>query len=137
MSEKNHMVVTLGGGCFWCLEAVFGKIVGVVAVEPGYCGGVTSNPTYREVCEGGSGHAEVVRVSFDPERIGFDTLLEIFFTIHDPTTLNRQGHDLGTQYRSVIFYHSPEQKLVGCSAGDSGSASACFLSGRGVPPSLL
>ena len=112
MTEKNCRVATLGGGCFWCLEAVFGKIAGVLAVEPGYCGGITNSPTYREVCEGASGHAEVVRVSFDPEWIGFETLLEIFFTVHDPTTVNRQGHDLGTQYRSVILYHSPEQKVI-------------------------
>ncbi len=112
MTEKNCSVATLGGGCFWCLEAVFGKIAGVLAVEPGYCGGITNSPTYREVCEGASGHAEVVRVSFDPEWIGFETLLEIFFTVHDPTTVNRQGHDLGTQYRSVILYHSPEQKVI-------------------------
>ena len=112
MTERNHAVATLGGGCFWCLEAVFEKVAGVASVEPGYSGGFTSNPTYREVCEGDSGHAEVVRVSFDPAQISFETLLEIFFTIHDPTTLNRQGHDVGTQYRSVIFYHSPEQKNV-------------------------
>ncbi len=112
MTEKNQEVATLGGGCFWCLEAVFEKVAGVVSVEPGYSGGLRSSPSYRTVCEGDSGHAEVVRVFFDPEQIGFETLLEIFFTIHDPTTLNRQGHDVGTQYRSVIFYHSPQQKDV-------------------------
>ena len=112
MTERNQEIATLGGGCFWCLEAVFEKVAGVVSVEPGYSGGFTSNPTYRAVCEGDSGHAEVVRVFYNPERIGFETLLEIFFTIHDPTTLNRQGHDVGTQYRSVIFYHSPQQKAI-------------------------
>lgn len=112
MTEGNLAVATLGGGCFWCLEAVFGKVAGVASVEPGYSGGSTSNPTYRSVCEGASGHAEVVRIFFEPERIGFETLLEIFFIIHDPTTLNRQGHDVGTQYRSVIFCHSPGQKDV-------------------------
>ncbi len=112
MAEGNHAVATLGGGCFWCLEAVFQKMAGVVSVEPGYSGGLTINPTYRTVCEGDSGHAEVVRVFFEPEQIGFETLLEIFFTIHDPTTLNRQGHDVGTQYRSVVFYHSPMQRDV-------------------------
>lgn len=112
MAEGNHAVTTLGGGCFWCLEAVFQKMAGVVSVDPGYSGGLTINPTYRSVCEGDSGHAEVVRIFFDPEQIGFETLLEIFFTIHDPTTLNRQGHDVGTQYRSVVFYHSLEQRDV-------------------------
>ena len=112
MTEGNYPVATLGGGCFWCLEAVFEKVAGVVSVEPGYSGGSTSNPTYRTVCEGDSGHAEVVQIIFDPVQIGFETLLEIFFTIHDPTTLNRQGHDVGTQYRSVIFHHSQDQKDV-------------------------
>lgn len=107
---QGNEVATLGGGCFWCLEAVFEQIDGVVSVEPGYCGGTTEKPTYRTVCAGSTGHAEVVRIVFDPKRVDYSTLLDVFFTIHDPTTLNRQGHDVGTQYRSVIFYHSPEQK---------------------------
>ncbi len=103
-------VATLGGGCFWCLEAVFDNLQGVQSVESGYSNGKTANPTYKEVCEGNTGHAEVVRVSFDPVALSFREILEVFFTIHDPTTLNRQGNDVGTQYRSAIFYHSPEQK---------------------------
>jgi peptide-methionine (S)-S-oxide reductase len=102
-------IATLGGGCFWCLEAVYQELKGVQHVESGYTGGHVPNPTYEQVCEGTTGHAEVVRVSFDPEVISYREILEIFFTIHDPTTLNRQGNDIGTQYRSAIFYHSPEQ----------------------------
>lgn len=101
---------TLGGGCFWCLEAVFGKLRGVELCENGYSGGADPKPTYEKVCSGRSGHVEVVRLRFDPATISFDTLLDVFFTIHDPTTLNRQGNDIGTQYRSVIFYHSAEQR---------------------------
>jgi peptide-methionine (S)-S-oxide reductase len=101
--------ITLGGGCFWCTEAVFLDVDGVVAVEPGYAGGHTSDPTYEEVCSGETGHAEVVQVTYEPERIGLREILSIFFTIHDPTTLNRQGHDVGTQYRSAIFFHDEEQ----------------------------
>jgi peptide-methionine (S)-S-oxide reductase len=103
-------VATLAGGCFWCLEAVFDQVQGVLHVESGYSGGTTRNPTYQEVCTGRTGHAEVVQVTFDPQQITFRELLEIFFTIHDPTTLNRQGADVGTQYRSAIFYHTPEQR---------------------------
>lgn len=105
-------VATLGGGCFWCLEAVYRETEGVVSAVSGYMGGRSSNPTYKEVCGGTSGHVEVVQVTFDPAVISFREILEIFFVIHDPTTLNRQGNDIGTQYRSVIFYHSPEQKAV-------------------------
>lgn len=101
---------TLGGGCFWCLEAVFDEVLGVGDVVSGYTAGSNANPTYEQVCGGRTGHAEVVRVEFDPEVISFAEILEIFFAIHDPTTLNRQGNDVGTQYRSAIFYHSPEQK---------------------------
>jgi peptide-methionine (S)-S-oxide reductase len=101
---------TLAGGCFWCLEAVYDQLTGVHSVESGYMGGKTVNPTYEEVCSGRSGHAEVVQIQFDPAEVTFRELLEVFFTIHDPTTLNRQGNDVGTQYRSAIFYHSPEQK---------------------------
>lgn len=110
MSEQE--VTTLGGGCFWCLEAVYLEIAGVQKVESGYSGGHVANPTYREVCSERTGHAEVVQVTFDPTVISFEEILEIFFTIHDPTTLNRQGADVGTQYRSAIFYHSEEQKQV-------------------------
>lgn len=100
----------IGGGCFWCLEAVYQEIKGVEHVESGYTGGHIVNPTYEQVCDGSTGHAEVVSVTFDNEKISFRELLEIFFTIHDPTTLNRQGNDVGTQYRSAIYYQSPEQK---------------------------
>jgi peptide-methionine (S)-S-oxide reductase len=103
-------LATLGGGCFWCLEAVFAPLKGVVKVESGYAGGKTANPTYREVCGGGTGHAEVVQITFDPAVVSYGDLLDIFFAFHDPTTLNRQGADVGTQYRSVVFHHSPEQK---------------------------
>lgn len=103
-------VATLGGGCFWCLEAVFDHLMGVELVESGYSGGASSEPTYQQVCAGNTGHAEVVRVTFDPAQVSFEDILDVFFTLHNPTTLNRQGADVGTQYRSVIFYHSEEQK---------------------------
>ncbi|SDX90209.1 peptide-methionine (S)-S-oxide reductase [Collimonas sp. OK242] len=103
-------VAVLGGGCFWCLEAVYQEIKGVEHVESGYTGGHVADPSYEQVCEGTTGHAEVVAVTFDAEQISFRELLEIFFTIHDPTTLNRQGNDVGTQYRSAIYYQSPQQK---------------------------
>ena len=112
IETATREVATLGGGCFWCLEAVFVELQGVEKVESGYAGGAVHNPTYRDVCSGGTGHAEVVQITFDPTVITFRELLEVFFTIHDPTTLNRQGADIGTQYRSVIFYHSPDQKTV-------------------------
>lgn len=105
-------VATLAGGCFWCLEAVYLGLRGVERVVSGYMGGHTARPTYRDVCDGDTGHAEVVRIEFDPGELSFDDLLDVFFTIHDPTTLNRQGNDVGTQYRSAIFYHSPEQKRI-------------------------
>lgn len=110
MNNEKLEVATLGGGCFWCLEAVYQELEGVVYVESGYSGGHVPNPTYEEVCLETTGHAEVVRVHFDPEVVSFQEILEVFFAIHDPTTLNRQGADFGSQYRSVIFYHSPEQK---------------------------
>jgi peptide-methionine (S)-S-oxide reductase len=103
-------IATLGGGCFWCLEAVYQELRGVQHVESGYTGGHVSNPDYEHVCEGSTGHAEVVRLSFDPAIVSYREILEIFFTIHDPTTLNQQGNDVGTQYRSVIYYHSPQQQ---------------------------
>ena len=111
-STGKNEVATLAGGCFWCLEAVYNDLRGVEKVVSGYSGGRVANPTYEEVCRGKTGHAEVVQITFDPQVISFKELLEVFFTIHDPTTLNRQGADVGTQYRSAIYYHSPEQKEV-------------------------
>lgn len=108
--NDHFETATLAGGCFWCLEAVFDEMKGVGSVESGYAGGHVQNPSYRAVCNGDTGHAEVVQVRFDPSVISFRDLLNVFFAIHDPTTLNRQGADKGTQYRSAIFYHSPEQK---------------------------
>ena len=108
----DQEVLTLGGGCFWCLEAVYRETQGVVAAVSGYMGGASANPTYKQVCSGTTGHVEVVQVTFDPAVISARDLLEIFFVIHDPTTLNSQGNDHGTQYRSVIFYHSPAQKAL-------------------------
>jgi peptide-methionine (S)-S-oxide reductase len=105
-------VATLGGGCFWCLEAVYDELRGVEEVESGYSGGPVPDPTYRQVCTGTTGHAEVVQVTFAPEVVSFREILEVFFTIHDPTTLNRQGADVGPQYRSAIFYHDEEQRRV-------------------------
>ena len=117
MHEATHMSskpesITLAGGCFWCLEAVYELVDGVIAVESGYANGPAKNPTYDQVCSGTTGHAEVVRVTFDSARIELREILEIFFTIHDPTTLNRQGHDIGTQYRSGIYFHEPGQERV-------------------------
>ena len=106
----NIQTITLGGGCFWCLEAVYERVDGVVAVESGYCNGDVPSPSYEQVCGGDTGHAEVVQVAFDADRIGLEEILQIFFTIHDPTTLNRQGNDVGTQYRSVIFYANEDEK---------------------------
>ncbi len=105
-------IATLAGGCFWCLEAVYDRMKGVESVESGYIGGKHPNPTYEAVCTGRTGHAEAVQITFDPRVVSYRELLEVFFAIHDPTTLNRQGHDVGTQYRSAIFYHSPDQKAV-------------------------
>ena len=108
----DYEIITLGGGCFWCLEAVYRETVGVESAVSGYMGGVSPNPTYKQVCSGTSGHVEVVQITFDPAVISCRDILEVFFVIHDPTTLNSQGNDHGTQYRSVVFYHSPEQKAV-------------------------
>jgi peptide-methionine (S)-S-oxide reductase len=108
----NEEVATLAGGCFWCLEAVYDQMQGVRSVESGYTGGHTERPTYQAVCEGRTGHAEAVRITFDPAVVTYREILEVFFSIHDPTTLNRQGHDVGTQYRSAIFYHNAEQKRI-------------------------
>lgn len=110
--HAKHEIATLGGGCFWCLEAVFEQLIGVQSVVSGYSGGEIDQPTYAAVCEGRTGHAEVVQVTFDPEQCSYRQILEVFFAIHDPTTPDRQGNDIGTQYRSVIFYHGPEQREV-------------------------
>lgn len=112
MSDEKLEQVTLGGGCFWCLEAPYQQLDGIREVTSGYMGGKVKNPTYREVCSGLTGHAEVVRLTYDPVQISFDKILEVFWTIHDPTTPNRQGNDVGTQYRSVIFFHTPEQEKI-------------------------
>ncbi len=112
MTNYSTEFATLGGGCFWCTEAVFQQIRGVLKVESGYTGGAGQNPTYEQICTGKTGHAEVVRLEFDPAVISYKELLEIFFTIHDPTTLNRQGNDAGTQYRSVIYFHGAEQRAT-------------------------
>ncbi|WP_128001845.1 peptide-methionine (S)-S-oxide reductase MsrA [Piscinibacter defluvii] len=110
--KEQLQTITLGGGCFWCVEAVYERVRGVVAVESGYANGETPNPSYEQVCSGRTGHVEVVRVSFDPAQIGLREILEIFFVVHDPTTLNRQGNDVGTQYRSGIYVHDAEQERV-------------------------
>ena len=106
----SHEVATLAGGCFWCIESVFNRMRGVESAVSGYMGGHTLNPTYKDICRGDTGHAEVVQVGFDPAQISYRNLLEMFFALHDPTQKNRQGNDVGTQYRSAIFYHSPEQQ---------------------------
>jgi peptide-methionine (S)-S-oxide reductase len=111
-TSSTAEVATLGGGCFWCLEAVFDELNGVERVESGYAGGTVPNPSYEAVCAETTGHAEVVQIIFDPQVVSFKEILQVFFTIHDPTTLNRQGADVGTQYRSVIFYHTPEQQAI-------------------------
>jgi peptide-methionine (S)-S-oxide reductase len=112
MTMAAREVATLAGGCFWCVEAVFNELQGVESAISGYSGGTVPDPSYQQVCTGTTGHAEAVQVTFDPSVVSFRQLLEVFFTIHDPTTLNRQGNDVGTQYRSAIFYHSPEQKAT-------------------------
>ena len=104
-------IATFGGGCFWCTEAVFQRVAGVKRVTPGYCGGTVENPSYEQVCSGSTGHAEVIQIEFESNEVTFEELLGIFFQTHDPTTLNRQGADVGTQYRSVVFYHSDSQKV--------------------------
>lgn len=106
----DREVITLGGGCFWCMEAVFQQLKGVVSVESGYSGGTVENPTYKQVCTGQTGHAEVVQLTFDPKVVSLHDVLEVFFALHDPTTVNRQGADVGSQYRSVVFYRTPEQR---------------------------
>lgn len=111
-SAQHHKKATLGAGCFWCVEAVFDQLKGVESVQSGYSGGHVQNPTYKEVCTGSTGHAEVIQITYNPQVIKFEELLEVFWTVHDPTTLNRQGADVGTQYRSAIFYHNQAQKKV-------------------------
>ena len=111
-AQESKQVTTLGGGCFWCIEATFLELKGVEKVESGYSGGSVPNPSYAQVCSGITGHAEVIQITFDSKMISFKEILQVFFTLHDPTTLNRQGADVGTQYRSVIFYHNTEQKMV-------------------------
>jgi peptide-methionine (S)-S-oxide reductase len=122
----EHETATLAGGCFWCLEAAFDALAGVIKVEPGYMGGQAEHPTYEQVCGGRTGHAEVVRIRFDPDSIGFKDLLEVFFSLHDPTQLNRQGNDIGTQYRSAIFCHSPAQQAEAEATIDTLRAEAVF-----------
>lgn len=112
MNTNKSETATLGGGCFWCMDAVYERLPGVISVTSGYAGGHTANPTYEQVCTGTTGHAEVTQITFDPTKISFDKLLEVFWQAHDPTTLNRQGNDEGTQYRSVIFYRDEKQKLI-------------------------
>ena len=112
MQQGTIQTATLGGGCFWCTEAVFSELKGVEKVESGYSGGTVPNPTYEQVCTGRTGHAEVAQITFNPTVISYKEILQIFFTVHDPTTLNRQGADVGTQYRSVIFYHNEEQRTI-------------------------
>ena len=110
--DKQVEIATLAGGCFWCLEAVFDELKGVESVESGYSGGHVQSPSYAQVCNGDTGHAEVVQITFDPQLLSLKDLLTVFFTVHDPTTLNRQGNDVGTQYLSAIFYHNEEQKKI-------------------------
>lgn len=112
MGQETMDIATLAGGCFWCLEAVYDQVKGVQSVESGYIGGQVDAPTYEQVCSGRTGHAEAVRITFDPRLVTYRDLLNVFFVIHDPTTLNRQGNDVGTQYRSGIFYHSPAQQQI-------------------------
>ncbi len=112
MNTLKKETATLAGGCFWCLEAIYKKVIGVNEVVPGYMGGKLNNPTYEQVCSGTTGHAEVVQITFDPDSISYAEILKIFWEIHNPTTLDRQGHDIGSQYRSVIFYHNEEQRRI-------------------------
>lgn len=110
MNNETMEIATFGGGCFWCTEAIFEQLEGVSKVESGYSGGHDKNPTYKEVCKGTTGHAEVIHITFNPSKVSFNTLLDVFFNTHNPTTLNRQGNDIGTQYRSAVFYHNDAQK---------------------------
>lgn len=129
-STQNHQVATLAGGCFWCLEAVFDEIEGVTQVKSGYAGGHTANPTYQQVCSGATGHAEVTQVTFDPSVVSYRDLLTVFFTIHDPTTVDRQGNDVGSQYRSAIFTHDAAQ-------AETAKQVAAEVSAAGIYPTRL
>lgn len=128
MNDTSHepKVATFGGGCFWCVEAVFQEVPGVLSVESGYEGGDVADPTYREVSSGKTGHAEVARITYDPATVDYEQLLDVFWHAHDPTQLNRQGADVGTQYRSVIFYHDEEQKTVAEASRDQLAASGTY-----------
>ncbi|HBB64366.1 MAG: peptide methionine sulfoxide reductase, peptide-methionine (S)-S-oxide reductase [candidate division WS6 bacterium GW2011_GWC1_33_20] len=110
--NKRKEIIVIGGGCFWCIEAVFQRVDGVISAIPGYAGGTSKNPSYMQVCTGNTGHAEVIKVIFDPEKVSLRKILKIFFLSHDPTTLNRQGNDMGTQYRSIVLYSNESQKKV-------------------------
>jgi len=112
VTPRNHKLATFGGGCFWCMEAVFERLEGVQSVVSGYAGGTSKTPTYKEVCSGNTGHAEVIQIEFDPEKLSYEDLLDLFWQAHDPTTPNRQGADVGSQYRSIILYHDPDQKAA-------------------------
>ena len=125
MDNKSE-VATLAGGCFWCLEAIFDELSGVLSVESGYTGGQVANPTYAHVCDGDTGHAEAVRITFDPEQVSYHDLLTVFFAIHDPTSLNRQGADIGTQYRSAIFYHNEKQRELALKSKENFDKSGVF-----------
>jgi peptide-methionine (S)-S-oxide reductase len=125
-TAKERELATFGAGCFWCVEAVFQRIEGVVAVVPGYSGGQTANPTYKDICTGETGHAEVAQVEFDPAKVSFEELLKVFWKSHDPTTLNRQGADVGTQYRSVIFYHDERQQALAEKSKQAADKSGAF-----------
>lgn len=124
--NENFEEATFGAGCFWCVEAIFNDLKGVKKVMSGYSNGKTDNPTYEEVCSGVTGHAEVVRIVFDPQQIDFETLLKVFWHVHDPTTLNRQGNDIGTQYRSGVYYHSEKQKEIAQKSKDETNASGLW-----------
>ncbi len=128
MTEENTQTATFAGGCFWCTEAVFQRLRGVKSVMPGYTGGRVANPSYEAVCTGATGHAEAIQVTFDPTQITFEQLLDVFFATHDPTTLNRQGHDVGTQYRSAVFYHDEAQKAAAEKAIASVNESGAYSS---------
>ena len=125
-ASETNQIATLGGGCFWCTEAVFQQLAGVHAVESGYCGGHIENPTYEQICSGTTGHAEVCQIQFDSSRITFRELLNVFWKVHDPTTLNRQGNDVGTQYRSVIFYHDETQRDEAVASRDAAQAAGIW-----------
>jgi peptide-methionine (S)-S-oxide reductase len=126
MPDQNTERATFGSGCFWCTEAVFQQLRGVQSVQSGYSGGHTANPTYEQVCSGRTGHAEVIQITFDPKLISFDELLNVFWKTHDPTTPNRQGHDVGTQYRSAIFYHNDDQQRIAEAYKEQLNASGTF-----------